>query len=62
MNLGEKLLELVIEYKDTIELNALSAQMDVPNLGREPSEIGKEFERTLRLMLTSEVQPFQLLA
>lgn len=53
MTVGEKLLALTLEYQRSVE-NRRPEYADIPGppLGREPEEIGAEYEDVLRNFLT----------
>lgn len=51
MPLGEKLLNLVCEYRDTKEARALTEEVDEGLIGRDPEVIAAEYEETLKLLL-----------
>ena len=52
MTIGERLLDLTLEYKDTLEVRALMDEIDGSLLGREPAIIAAEYERVLRGLLS----------
>lgn len=51
MTLGEKLLNLSIEYSDTLQARALTDEIDESLIGRDPAVIAAEYEEALRELI-----------
>lgn len=51
MTLGEKLLNLSIEYSDTLQARALTDEIDESLIGRDPAVIAAEYEDALRELM-----------